>query len=114
MELSKEAQEDIIKFQQIQEQIQVLLMQKQNLQLQQAEIEAALKELEVSKEKDAFEVVGNVMIKKPVKEITGSLKEKKELIELRMSTLDKQAEKLSEKAKELQKKLASQLKHEKE
>jgi len=113
LEFSKEDQDDIIKFQQTQQQIQVLFMQKQNLQLQSAEIEGALKELENSKEKEVFEVIGNIMVKKPKKEVFDSLKEKKELIDLRMSTIDKQAEKLNEKAVELQKKLASHIKHEK-
>jgi prefoldin beta subunit len=111
--ISKEDQDDIIKFQQTQQQIQILLMQKQNIQMQGAEIEGAMKELEKAKEKDAFEVIGNIMVKKPKKEIMDSLKEKKELMDLRMSTIDKQAEKLNEKAVELQKKLASNIKQEK-
>lgn len=113
VEFSKEDQEEIMKFQQTQQQIQMLFMQKQNLQLQLAEVEGALKELEFTKDTDVFEVIGNIMIKKSKKEITDSLKEKKELIDLRASTIDKQAEKLNEKAVELQKKLASHIKQEK-
>jgi len=113
LEFSKEDQDDIMKFQQIQQQMQVIMMQKQGLQLQAAEIDGALRELENNKEKDIFEVVGNIMIKKSKKEVADSLKEKKDLIDLRTSTIDKQAEKLNEKAIELQKKLSSRMKHEK-
>lgn len=113
MEISKENQEEIIKFQQIQQQLQILMMQKQQLQLQNAEVDGAIKEIENTKEKEVFEIVGNVMIKKPKKEIMDSLKEKKELIDLRTSTIDKQLDKLNEKAIEIQKKLSSHFKEEK-
>jgi len=113
LEISKENQEEIIKFQQIQQQLQILMMQKQQLQLQNAEVDGAIKEIENTKEKEVFEIVGNVMIKKPKKEIMDSLKEKKELIDLRTSTIDKQLDKLNEKAIEIQKKLSSHFKEEK-
>lgn len=112
LEISKENQEEIIKFQQTQQQLQILMMQKQQLQLQSAEVDGALKEIENTKEKEVFEIVGNVMIKKPKKEIMDSLKEKKELIDLRTSTIDKQIDKLNEKAMEIQKKLSSHFKEE--
>jgi prefoldin beta subunit len=111
--LSKDAQEDIARFQQVQQQLQVLLMQKQNLQMQLSEIEGALKEVDKSKKEEVYEVIGNIMVKKNKKEVADSLKEKKEVIDLRISALDKQAEKLNERASELQSKLASRIKEEK-
>ena len=94
---------------QIQQQLQMIMFQKQNIQAQLAEIENAIVEIEKIKEEDAFEVVGNIMIKKSKKEIQDSLKEKKELMNLRISTIDKQQDKLSKEATELQEKLSKQL-----
>jgi len=105
--MSDETREQIANFQQVQQQIQVLLMQKQNLQIQSAEMENALREIEIAKEKEAFEIVGNIMIKKKKEDLIKQLKEKKEMIDLRISTIDKQYEKHNAKAVELQKKLST-------
>ena len=107
MEVPEAIREDIMNFQQIQQQLQMLMLQKQNIQIQNLEIENALKELEKTDEKEVFEVVGNIMVKKAKKELTTSLKEKVELFTLRTTTLDKQLEELNKKAKDLQKKLSS-------
>lgn len=110
MDLSDGAREDVLKFQQIQQQLQVIMLQKQNAQTQDIELDNAIKELEKLKDSEAYEVVGNIMIKKPKDEIKKSLKEKQDLIKLRISTLQKQQDKLSKDASELQKKLSKQLK----
>lgn len=109
MELPENAREDIMNFQQIQQQLQMLMLQKQNIQIQTIEIENALKELEKAGDKEVFEVVGNIMVKKQKKELVTSLKEKQDLFGLRTTTLDKQLEELNKKARELQKKLSSYL-----
>jgi prefoldin beta subunit len=102
--------DDIVQFQQLQQQMQMLLMQKQNLQIQGSEITVSLSELETLREKEIFEVVGNILIKKPKEDVQKRLKEKEETINLRASTIDKQIEKLSEKAKALQEKLSKNIK----
>lgn len=110
MEVSNDAKDDILKFQQIQQQLQLIMMQKQDLQAQKAEVENAIKELGKIKGEGAYEVIGNIMIKKSKKELEESLKNKKELIELRLSTIEKQQEKLTKDASKLQEKLAKQIK----
>ena len=108
-----ESKEDVLQFQQTQQQMQMLVMQKQNIQMQSLEVENALKEIDRVKEDSVFEIVGNVMIKKSKEEVEKALKEKKELVDLRTSTLEKQIEKLNEKAVELQKKMYDKLKEKK-
>jgi len=110
VEVSNDAKDDILKFQQIQQQLQLIMVQKQDLQAQKAEVENAIKELGKIKNEDAYEVIGNIMIKKSKKELEDSLKNKKELIELRLSTIEKQQEKLTKDASKLQEKLAKQIK----
>ena len=109
-EVSEKARENIMQFQQIQQQLQVLLMQRQNIQIQVAEIDNALTEAEKTKEEKVYEIVGNIMVKKTKDDLIKSLKDKKEMLDLRGSTIDKQTKKLSEKAAELQKVLSKEIK----
>jgi len=97
-----EVGEMVRKFQQLQQQLQVLMFQKQNMQVQQAEVENALKEVNETKDKELYEIIGTVMIKRNRTELAKSLKEKKEMLGLRLSTLDKQINMLTEQAKEVQ------------
>ena len=101
---SKGMQEDIMKFQQFQQQLQVLTSQKQTVQIQISEIDNAISELDNYKDKEVFEVIGTVMVKKEKDGVLTSLKDKKEIFDLRISTIDKQLEKLNEKSKQLQEK----------
>lgn len=110
MDIPEKARDDIIKFQQIQQQLQLMMMQKQTVQTQKAEIENALSELSKLNEKDAYEVIGNIMVKKSKNEIEKALKEKQELLDLRISTIEKQQDKITKSATELQEKLSKQIK----
>ncbi|MEM7826271.1 MAG: prefoldin subunit [Candidatus Aenigmatarchaeota archaeon] len=85
-----------------QQQLQNILIQKESLKLQNLEIESALEELKKSKEKDAYKIVGNVMIKKDLNNLIKELEEKKEEIEVRIKSLEKTEERVVEKIKELQ------------
>lgn len=100
-----------MRFQQIQQQLHMLLLQKQNIQTQIAEIENALKELKKSKKGEkAYEVIGNIMVKKEKEELIKSLESKKEILNLRISTIEKQVEKLQKTATELQRELSKNIK----
>lgn len=108
MELSKETQESISKLQLIEQNVQALLMQRQQFQTQLFEVESALKELE--KTDDAFKIVGNVMIKTDKAALKAELASKKEIIDLRLKNLDKQEKQMKEKAESLQKDVMSKMK----
>ena len=101
-EIPPEVSDMVKRFQQLQQQLQVLMFQKQNLQVQEAEIENALKEVEGTKEKELYEIIGTVMVKRTKAELKKSLKDKKDILELRLSTLDKQINSLTEQAKKVQ------------
>jgi len=109
VEVPEEVREDLIKLQQFQQQHQSLLLQKQNLELQLSEVESALKEVEKSAEDEMFEIVGDVMIKKDRLTILSSLKEKKELLELRIKSIDKQIGSVTSKLNELQSKILEKI-----
>jgi prefoldin beta subunit len=89
-------------FQFYQQQLQTLLIQKESLKLQTAEIEGALEELGKTEQKNAFKIVGNVMVSKSVEELKKELQEMKEEIDLRINSLEKTEERIMNKLKDLQ------------
>lgn len=97
-------------FQSYQQQLQAILMQKENLKLQILEIEKTLEELEINKEKEAYKITGTIMIKKNVTELKNELKEKKDSFDLRIKTLEKAEERITNKLKEMEPKLKEMIK----
>ncbi|MCW1301131.1 MAG: prefoldin subunit beta [Candidatus Nanoarchaeia archaeon] len=110
LEIPEELREDVVKLQQLQQQHQALLLQKQSLELELSEIEAAMKEVEKSIDSEIYEIVSNVMIKKDRDSVLSSLKERKEIINLRVSSLDKQITSIASKLNELQSRIAEKMK----
>ncbi|GAG16427.1 unnamed protein product, partial [marine sediment metagenome] len=86
--VEKETEKKISQLQMMEQSMQTFLMQKQQFQTQLVEIESALKELEKSKE--AYKIVGNIMVSGNKEDIENDLKKKKEIVELRIKTLEKQ------------------------
>ena len=82
-------------------------MQKQQLESQQVELSSALSELE--KTDEAYRIVGNVMVKATIPDLKKDLSEKKEVLDARLKAIEKQEEKLKEKAASLQKDVVSDM-----
>ena len=95
-------QNKIAQLQMLEQNMQHLLQQKQVFQTQQVEINNALEEVTKS-EKDVYKVLGTVMVKSKKENILKDLNSKKEVIELRLKSLEKQEKQLKEKSKDLQK-----------
>lgn len=108
MEISKETQEAISKLQLMEQNIQTLLMQKQQFQAQLFEVESALKEIE--KTDEHYKIIGNVMIKTDKATLKAELGQKKEILDLRLKNIDKQEKQLKEKAEHLQKDIMGKIK----
>jgi prefoldin beta subunit len=92
----------IEQFQLYQQQYQNVLLQKEQLRLQQLEIEKALEELEASKDDKVYKIAGTIMIKKDKEDMKKELEEKKEDIDLRVKTLTKAEDKVKNKLKEME------------
>ena len=92
MKLSKEAQEKVQELQLLEQNLQNFLSQKQTFQGQLMETESALEELE--KSTTAYQIIGNIMVASNKSELTKKLAEKKETLELRIKTIEKQEEKI--------------------
>ena len=88
--------------------LQNLGMQRQQFQSQMAETESALGELE--KSQDTYKILGNIMVKVEKEKLKKELDSKKETMQVRMQSLEKQEEKLREKAKTLQEEILQKIK----
>jgi prefoldin beta subunit len=96
-------------FQSYQQQLQAILIQKENLKLQMLELERALEDLKASKGKEAYKITGPIMIKKTKTELKKELKQRKENFDLRVKTLEKAEERITKKLKEMEPKLRKML-----
>ncbi len=109
--LPAEAQQFLLEIQMFQQQMQAVSVQKETLGLQNMEMDKALEELAKSKENsDVYKAVGPILIKSTPKSLEAELKEKKETIELRLKSLEKQEARIRDKLKEVQEKLEGLIK----
>ena len=99
--MEKETRDKIEQLQNIENNLQHLLMQKQSMQGQLIETEQALKELD-KKPKQVFRMIGSVVIESSLSDLREDLNSKKEMAELKIKNIDKQEKKIKEQAKELQ------------
>ena len=109
-EISDETRNLIEEFQNYQQQLQSLVMQRETMKMQNVEIDRAIEELSASKESNAYKITGTVMISKPVGELKKELSETKEAIDVKIKSYEKMEEKLNSKLKELQVRLQGVMK----
>jgi prefoldin beta subunit len=93
-------EESLQRLQLLEQNLQQIAMQRQQFSSQLFEVEGALKELESSEV--AYKIVGGVMFGVKKAELKSDLEGKKELIELRVKTLEKQEQQLKDKFKKLE------------
>jgi len=104
-------QEQLAKLQQTQQNLQMIMAQKQQLELEQLETEKALVELNKANDDDAvFKHAGTILIKSNKKDLIEELEEKKELAKTKASLLVKQEERLKTGLKEQETKIQEMIK----
>ena len=104
-------QEQLSKLQQTQQNLQMIMAQKQQLELEQLETEKALVELNKANDDDAvFKHAGTILIKSNKKDLIEELEEKKELAKTKASLLAKQEERLKTGLKEQETKIQEMIK----
>ncbi|HKZ49682.1 MAG TPA: prefoldin subunit beta [Candidatus Nanoarchaeia archaeon] len=104
-------QERMQELQILQQRLSLFTAQKQQLQLQLAEIENAMRELETAKP-PAYKLIGEILVENSIDDLKKDLKEKKDEADLRIKTLEKQESKSRERAQDLQKEVTKALKAE--
>jgi prefoldin beta subunit len=106
--MPSETEEKIGRMQILEQNIQNLLMQKHQFQSQIVEIRSALEELESSE--TSYKIIGNIMVAAKKEDLKKDLESKKEMVELRIKSIEKQEEELKEKTKKLQGEVLDEMK----
>ena len=110
-ELPPAIQEQLMRLQQMQQTLQAVVNQKQQLDIELAETDRAITELEkITDGTPVYKNVGNLMVKADRGVLLTELKERKELLNTRVTVLGKQEERTRERVKEIQERLQERLK----
>ncbi len=110
MEVSKDTEEKISQLQMFEQSLQSFLGQKQQFQVQLVEVDSALGEL--ANTNKAYKIVGNIMVESDRDELKADLQSKKEMLELRIKTMEKQESQVRERASKLQSDILKNMKKE--
>ena len=97
----------INKLQLLQQNLQNILLQKQQLEVQLTEIDSALQE--IKSDSKTYKILGKIMVLSSSEEIIKDLKDKKETVELRLKNFSKQEEKIKENMDSLQKEAVEEI-----
>ncbi|MDK2796006.1 MAG: prefoldin beta subunit [Archaeoglobaceae archaeon] len=105
-ELPPQVQNLVAQLQQIQQQLQLVINQKAQVEAMLEETKLALEELQkIGDETPIYKAVGSILVKEDKGKVVQELTEKKDSFEIRIKTLERQEERLRERFAELQKKL---------
>jgi prefoldin beta subunit len=109
-ELPPQVQEELVRLQQLQQTLQAVVSQKQQLEMDMTETDRALTELDkVTGETPVYKSVGSILVKADKQVLLSELKERKELLNTRVTVLGRQEERTRERIKDIQQKLQEKL-----
>ena len=106
---SEDLNKELMEYENLEKQLEVLLIQKHQLQIQVNETKHALGELKKAKG-EVYRNVGSIILHTTKEEAEKDLKEKQDLIEMKLDAISKQEEKLRSTVMETQKKLQERMK----
>ena len=106
--MNKDTKEKITQLQNLEQNINNLIAQKQQFQAQNIEVENALSQLDSTDK--VFSILGNIMVSSTKVNVKKDLKDKQEIINIRLKTMEKQEDKLRAQAKEIQKEVMKEIK----
>jgi prefoldin beta subunit len=105
-ELPPWLREQVSRLQQLQQNLQAIMMQKQQLEVEAVETDRALEELRKAGPDDAvYKAAGSVMVKAKKDDVIKELEEKKELSATRVKVLEKQEGRVKDNLKEVETKI---------
>ncbi len=99
MDISKEASKAIEESRILEHHLTEFLVQKQNIQVELQEVLGALDELKKNND-DVYKILSGVMIKSDKEKLSKELEEKKKLLQMRISAIEKQEDMLEKKISE--------------
>ncbi|MEM2094727.1 MAG: prefoldin subunit beta [Candidatus Bathyarchaeia archaeon] len=104
-------QEQLQRLQQLQQTLQAVVAQRQQLELESAEIDRALGELEkLPDDSTVYKSIGSILVKTSKAEVVADLQERKALCTTRVSILQRQQSRADERIRELQQSIQARLK----
>lgn len=111
--MDKELQEKINELNIAEQNLRNISLQKQAFQMELSETSSALEEVGKSSE-EVYKIISQIMIKAKKSEIEKELKEKKEILSLRIKSIENQEKSLEEKLEKLKKILEEKLSQKKQ
>lgn len=104
-------QEQLMKLQQSQQNLQAIMQQKQQIEMELIENEKSLEELRKASDDDmVYKHAGSILIKSTKKDLIEEIEERKELTKTRSIVLEKQETRLKESLKEQEAKITETMK----
>ena len=98
--------EQLVRFEQLQQNLQAILVQKQQVEVESVEVEKALAELtKMGSDGIVYKSAGSLLVKVNKDDIQKELQERKDLANTRSAVLAKQEQRVRESAKEVQNKI---------
>ncbi|MBD3388437.1 MAG: prefoldin subunit beta [Candidatus Altiarchaeales archaeon] len=101
MDVPKNVQDKLAQFQNLQNQVQLISMQKQQLMLQNTDIGNARKELEAFEKGKVYRLVGPILVETSKEDGLKNLSDESESADAKIKVLEKQEKKLVEKLNEM-------------
>jgi len=104
-------QEQLMKLQQSQQNLQAIMQQKQQIEMERIETDKSLEELRKASDDDmVYKHAGSILIKSTKKDLIEEIEERKELTKTRSIILEKQEARLKETLKEQEAKITETMK----
>lgn len=95
----------------LQQNLQHVLVQKQQMESQLTELDSALTELKITPK--AYKIIGKMMVEQPKEKMLQELQQKKEISNLRLNSFVKQEENLKQNMEKIQQEAIVELKQQK-
>ena len=108
--LPPKVQQRLLLFQQLQQQLQSVLLRRQQIQLELMEVENALKELEgVGDEAPIYKAVGALLVRTEKQKVVKELEDRREFLKIRLEQLDREEKRIREQLEDVRAKLRRDL-----
>ena len=109
--LPPQLQEQLLRLQQFQQTLQIIVSQRQQVELENSEVDRALIELDkIPDDGVVYKSIGSLLVKSEKKKLVEELRERKELATTRINVLTKQQSRAEERVKELQQMIQERIK----
>lgn len=114
VEVPPNIQEGLAKLQQLQQTLQVIVAQKQQVEVELTDVDKALEEIKkMPNENPVYQAIGAFLVRRDKETIIKELTERRELLTVRASVLGKQEERTRERLREVQQQVQARLREQK-